>query len=87
MTRLGGDGSTATMRPATIKLGLLVAAVLLIGLVAGLALDDRLKTRPLATLLCSLVAAHVAVLLVYRRVAASLHAIGEAGTGDHSERS
>lgn len=75
------------MRPATIKLGLLVAAVLLIGLVAGLVIDDRYETRPLATLLCSLVAAHVAVLLVYRRVVAALRSISEAGRGDDSEHS
>jgi F0F1-type ATP synthase assembly protein I len=73
------------MRPATIKLGLLVAAVLLIGLVAGLVIDDRYETRPLATLLCSLVAAHVAVLLVYRRVVAALRAISDAGRGEDSE--
>ena len=41
-------------RPATIVLAVFVAALLLVGLVAGLALDDRLGTRPVATLLCSL---------------------------------
>jgi hypothetical protein len=56
-----------------------VAVVLLVGLVAGLALDDRLDTRPVATLLCSLTAAHIAVILVFRRVSAALREIAEAG--------
>ena len=56
-----------------------VAAVLLVGLVAGLALDDRLGTRPVATLLCSLTAAHIAVIVVFRRVSMALREIAEAG--------
>ena len=56
-----------------------VAAVLLVGLVAGLALDDRLGTRPVATLLCSLTAAHIAVIVVFRRVSTALREIAEAG--------
>jgi anti-sigma-K factor RskA len=66
-------------RPATIVLVVAVAAVLLLGLVAGLALDDRLGTRPVATLVCSLTAAHIAVILVYRRVSTALREIAEAG--------
>ena len=60
-------------------LALFVAAVLLIGLVAGLFLDDRLGTRPVATLLCSLTAAHIAVIVVFRRVTTALREIAEAG--------
>jgi UDP-N-acetylmuramyl pentapeptide phosphotransferase/UDP-N-acetylglucosamine-1-phosphate transferase len=56
-----------------------VALVLLLGLVAGLALDDRLGTRPVATLLCSLTAAHIAVIVVFRRVSTALREIAEAG--------
>ena len=56
-----------------------MAAVLLVGLVAGLALDDRLGTRPIATLLCSLTAAHIAVIVVVRRVSTALREIAEAG--------
>ena len=56
-----------------------MAAVLLIGLVAGLALDDRLGTRPVATLVCSLTAAHIAVIVVFRRVSTALREIAEAG--------
>jgi hypothetical protein len=66
-------------RPATIVLVVVVAAVLSIGLIAGLALDDRLGTRPVATLLCSLTAAHIAVLVVFRRVSTALREIAEAG--------
>jgi len=60
-------------------LALFVAAVLVIGLVAGLFFDDRLGTRPLATLLCSLTAAHIAVIVVFRRVTTALREIAEAG--------
>jgi len=60
-------------------LALFVAAVLLVGLVAGLFLDDRLGTRPVATLLCSLTAAHIAVIVVFRRVTTALREIAEAG--------
>ena len=60
-------------------LGTFVASVLLIGLVAGLALDDRLGTRPVATLLCSLTAAHIALIVVFRRVSTALREIAEAG--------
>jgi F0F1-type ATP synthase assembly protein I len=60
-------------------LAVFVAAVLLVGLVAGLALDDRLGTRPVATLLCSLTAAHIAVIVVVRRVSTALREIAEAG--------
>ena len=66
-------------RPAHIVLAAFVAAVLLIGLVAGLALDDRLGTRPVATLVCSLTAAHIAVIVVFRRVSTALREIAEAG--------
>ena len=66
-------------RPARIVLAAVVAAVLLVGLVAGLALDDRLGTRPVATLLCSLTAAHIAVIVVFRRVSTALREIAEAG--------
>jgi F0F1-type ATP synthase assembly protein I len=66
-------------RPATIVLAIFVAAVLLIGLIAGLALDDRLGTRPIATLLCSLTAAHIAFIVVFRRVSTALREIAEAG--------
>jgi F0F1-type ATP synthase assembly protein I len=60
-------------------LALFVAAVLVVGLVAGLFLDDRLGTRPVATLLCSLTAAHIAVIVVFRRVTTALREIAEAG--------
>jgi anti-sigma-K factor RskA len=66
-------------RPATIVLAVVVAAVLSVGLIAGLALDDRLGTRPVATLLCSLTAAHIAVIVVFRRVSTALREIAEAG--------
>ena len=66
-------------RPAHMMLAAFVAAVLLVGLVAGLALDDRLGTRPVATLLCSLTAAHIAVIVVFRRVSTALREIAEAG--------
>ena len=68
-------------RPATIVLAVFVAIVLLGGLGAGLALDDRLGTRPIATLVCSLMAAHIAVIVVYRRVSTALRDIAEAGRG------
>jgi hypothetical protein len=64
-------------------LGAAVAVLLLAGLGAGLWLDDRMGTRPVATLLCSLAAAHVAVLVVYRRVSAALREIGEVATRRH----
>jgi F0F1-type ATP synthase assembly protein I len=66
-------------RPATIVLAVVVAAVLLLGLIAGLALDDRLGTRPVATLVCALTAAHIAVIVVFRRVSTALREIAEAG--------
>ena len=66
-------------QPAHIVLAIFVAAVLLVGVVAGLALDDRLGTRPVATLLCSLTAAHIAVIVVVRRVSTALREIAEAG--------
>ena len=75
-------------RPATIVLAVVVAALLLIGLVAGLALDDWLGTRPVATLVCALTAAHIAVMVVYRRVSMALREIAEAGRdqADKSDR-
>jgi hypothetical protein len=66
-------------RPATIVLAVVVAALLLLGLIAGLALDDRLGTRPVATLVCALTAAHIAVIVVFRRVSTALREIAEAG--------
>ena len=66
-------------RPASFVLAVVIAALLLIGLGVGLVLDDRLGTRPIATLVCSLVAVHIAVLVVFRRVSAALRDITEAG--------
>ena len=73
-------------RPATIVLAIGVALLLLVGLVAGLALDDRLGTRPVATLLCALTAAHIALIVVFRRVSTALREIAEAGR-DRSDKS
>ena len=75
-------------RPATIVLVVVVAAVLSLGLIAGLALDDRLGTRPVATLLCALTAAHIALIVVFRRVSTALREIAEAGRDqtDSSDR-
>jgi len=67
-------------------LGLYVAAVLLVGLAGGLFLDDRLGTRPVATLLCSLTAAHIAVIVVFRRVSTALREIAEAGRDREQRR-
>ena len=66
-------------RPADVALAIFVAAVLLIGLVAGLTLDDRLGTRPVATLVCSLTAAQIAFIVVFRRASTALREIAEAG--------
>ena len=73
-------------RPAPFVLAIGVAAVLLVGLVAGLALDDRLGTRPVATLVCALTAAHIALIVVFRRVSTALREIAEAGR-DRSDKS
>jgi hypothetical protein len=67
------------LRPASIVLAVVVAVLLLGGLGVGLVLDDRLGTRPIATLLCSLAAAHIAVFVVFRRVSTALREIAEAG--------
>ena len=64
-------------RPPVLATGLVVAGVLIAGLVTGLAVDALLSTRPIGVLLCGVVAAQVAALLVYRVFVASLREIGE----------
>lgn len=67
-------------------LALAIALMLAAGLGAGLYFDDRLGTRPIATLVCSLVAAHIAFALVFRRFATALREIDRAGDGRHNNR-
>jgi hypothetical protein len=62
-----------------VRLGLIVATILLVGLATGLAVDTGLGTRPFATLLLSVAAAQIAALLVYRAVSASLERVAEKG--------
>jgi len=64
--------TTTLSRSGTLGLCMVVAAVLIGALVAGVLLDGHLGTRPFLTLVCSVVAANVAMVLVYRTISASL---------------
>ena len=71
-------------RSGTLVLCTLVAAVLIGALVAGVVLDGQLGTRPILTLVCSLVAVNVAMLLVYRAIGASIRGLGPSGQVDEA---
>jgi F0F1-type ATP synthase assembly protein I len=62
-------------RPAWKRLSGLVAAVLVAGLIIGIAADITLGTRPVATLVFGVLAAQLAMLAVYRHIVASLRGI------------
>lgn len=64
-------------RLAWFRLGLVVFGILAIGLVVGVFLDSRLETRPIATVLCAVFAAQLAVLVVYREFVAWLRQIAD----------
>lgn len=75
-------------RPAWRGLAITVAAVLVAGLTLGVAADIALGTRPVATLVAAVVAAQLAMLVVYRNIVASLRGIKEdSGEGEATEQS
>jgi len=65
-----------------------VVAVLLAGLILGVAADLVLGTRPIATLVAAVLAAQLAMLAVYRNIVASLQGIKEdSHEGEAAEQS
>ena len=60
----------------TFGLALVVAAILIVGLAGGLAVDQVFGTRPLGTAVLALSAGQVALFLVYRSLAGSFRRIG-----------
>jgi F0F1-type ATP synthase assembly protein I len=75
-------------RPAWRGLATLVAAVLVAGLILGVAADLVLGTRPVATLVAAVLAAQLAMLAVYRNIVASLRGIeDDSGEGEATEQS
>ena len=80
--------ATRRERPAWRRLCALVAAVLVAGLIIGVAADTALGTRPVATLVFGVLAAQTAMLAVYRHIVASLRGIGDDSCeGEETEQS
>lgn len=59
------------------RLGFLVGLVLVVGLSVGLAADAVLDSRPIVMLVSGVLAAQVAMVLVYRDIVASFRSIGD----------
>ena len=75
-------------RPAWRGLAIKVAAVLVAGLILGVAADLALGTRPVATLVAAVLAAQLAMLAVYRNIVASLRGIeDDSREGEATEQS
>ncbi|HEY3082893.1 MAG TPA: AtpZ/AtpI family protein [Chloroflexota bacterium] len=75
-------------RPAWRRLTALVAAVLVAGLIIGIAADITFGTRPVATLVFGVLAAQLAMLAVYRNIVASLRGISDdSAEGEETEQS
>lgn len=62
-------------RPSSWTMALVVAGILIAGLVAGLAVDTLLSTRPIGLLLFPLAAVQIAALVVYRAYVVGLRKI------------
>ncbi|HEV8638164.1 MAG TPA: hypothetical protein VG370_28460 [Chloroflexota bacterium] len=78
--------ATRRGRPVWKRLCALVAAVLVAGLITGIAADAALGTRPVATLVFGVLSAQLAMLAVYRNMLASLRGItDDSGEGDETE--
>ena len=75
-------------RPAWRRLAALVAAVLVAGLIIGIAADITFGTGPVATLVFGVLAAQLAMLAVYRNIVASLRGISDdSAEGEETEQS
>jgi F0F1-type ATP synthase assembly protein I len=75
-------------RPAWRGLATVVAAVLVAGLILGVAADLALGTGPVATLVAAVLAAQLAMLAVYRNIVAALRGIKEdSDEGEATEQS
>lgn len=63
-------------------------AVLVAGLIFGIAADRSFSTRPVATLVFGVLAAQLAMLAVYRNIVASLRGISDdSDEGEETEQS
>lgn len=80
------------MRPWALvtQLGVSMSLSIVSGLVAGIWIDNKLGTAPLATLICSLIGIAVGTFSVYRLVVSSIYSAEERDVDKkrrHSDRS